>query len=189
MSDRAKSSVKLRERALDEFKAFVVLSLYLYICLGAVILYKSAILSSVGIDFTIWGIAAIKAMVLAKFMLLARMLHIEQHHRNKPLIWPICNHAFVFLLVLLALTTIEELVIGALHRRSVIDSLGHVVGSSVLQAGATCIIMFLILAPYSAFICLADALGEREVFRLFFIDRSMDNALHDRLTGRVPTAE
>src|SRR5690349_16323721 len=155
MSDRTKSSVGLRKRALDEFKAFAILSFYLYICLGTVILYKSAVLSSVGVDFEIWGTAAIKAMVLAKFMLLARMLHLEQHHRNKPLIWSICTHAFVFLLVLLVLTTIEELVIGGIHRRPVMVSLDRVVGSSVLVAGATCIIMFLILVPYSTFICLA----------------------------------
>lgn len=189
MSDHVKNAAGLRERALDEFKAFVVLSLYLYVCLGAVILYKSAILSTVGVAFETWGIAAVKAMVLAKFMLLARALHIERQHRSKPLIWPICTHAFVFLLVLLVLTTIEELVIGAIHHRTVSESLGHVVGSSVLVAVATCILMFLILVPYSAFICLADALGEREVFRLFFIDRSTVNILHERLTGRVTAPE
>jgi len=189
MSNHAKGAAGLRERALDEFKAFAVLSLYLYICLGAIVLYKSAILRSVGVDFEIWGIAAIKAMVLAKFMLLARMLHIEQRHRNKPLVWPICAHALVFLLVLLLLTTIEELAIGAIHHRPLIVSLGHVVGSSVLVAGATCVIMFLILVPYSAFICLADALGESQVFRLFFIDRSAADGLQDRLAGRIHSAE
>jgi len=63
------------------------------------------------------------------------------------------------------------------------------VGSSVLVAGATCVIMLLILVPYSAFICLADALGESEVFRLFFIDRSAAGGLQDRLAGRIHSAE
>lgn len=189
MSEGAKGVAALRERALDEFKAFAVLSLYLYICLGAVILYKSAILSSVGVVFEIWGIAAVKAMILAKFMLLARMLHVERRHQNRPLIWPICTHALVFLLVLLALTTLEELIIGAIHHRPAVESLGHVVGSSVLVAAATCILMFLVLVPYSAFICLADALGEREIFRLFFIDRSVGSGLHSRLTGRLPAGQ
>ena len=40
-----------------------------------------------------------------------------------------------------------------------------------------------------AFICLADALGEREVFQLFFIDRSPAAGLHDRLAGQRPAAE
>src|SRR5262249_41068246 len=148
-----------------------------------------AILSSVGIEFTVWGIAAVKAMILAKFMLLARMMHVERYHRKKPLIWPICVHAFVFLLVLILLTTIEELVIGAIHNRAISDSLGHVVGPSLLQGGAVCIILFLILVPYSAFICLADALGEREVFRLFFIDRSVAGGLRDRMMGAASSVE
>src|SRR4051812_24692281 len=161
MNNRAESSRRLRERALDEFKAFALLAVYLYICLGAVILYKSAVLNSVGVDFEIWGIVAVKAMVLAKFMLLARILHAERRHRDKPLIWPICNHALVFLVVLLLLTTIEELILGAIHHRPILVSLTHVVGPTVLQGGAACLIMFLILLPYSAFTCLADALGEQ----------------------------
>lgn len=189
MGERAELAGGLRERALDEFKAMLVLALYLYICLGAVILYKSAILKSVGVEFEIWGIAAVKALVLAKFMLLARMLHLEKRHRNKPLIWPICLHAFAFLLVLLMLTAIEELLIGVYRHRPVIESLGEIVGTSVIMGGATCIIMFLILVPYSAFICLADALGEQEVFRLFFVDRSPAAGLRDRLAGQAPTAE
>jgi hypothetical protein len=184
MSSHAASSGRLRERALDEFKAFAVLALYLYVCFGAVLLYKRAVLNSAGIEYEMWGIAVVKAMILAKFMLLARMLHAEQRFRNKPLIWPIGLHALLFLLVLLVLTGLEELIVGAIHHRSIADSLGHVVGPSVLQGGATCIIMFLILVPYSAFTCLGDALGEREVFRLFFIDRSVDRTLQDRLTDR-----
>jgi hypothetical protein len=189
MSNHAKHSGKLRERALDEFKAFAVLSLYLYICLGAVILYKSAVLSTVGVDHEIWGIVAVKAMVLAKFMLFARMLHVEHWHQNKPLIWPICNHALVFLVVLLLLTTIEELILGAIHDRPIAVSLARVVGPTLLQGGAACLIMFLILVPYSAFTCLANALGETEVFRLFFVDRSAGGRVRERLTGQVPPAE
>jgi hypothetical protein len=135
------------------------------------------------------GIVAVKAMVLAKFMLLARMLHAEHRYRDKPLIWPICNHALIFLVVLLLLTTIEELILGAVHDRPVSISLRHVVGPTVLQGGAACLIMFLILVPYSAFICLADTLGEREVFRMFFIDRSAASPVRERLTGDLPPAE
>jgi len=180
MIDRAESSGKLRERALDELKAFAALSLYLYIFLGAVILYKSAVLNSVGVQFEVWGIVAIKAMILAKFMLFARMLHAERRHQNKPLIWSICNHALTFLVVLLLLTTVEELVLGAIHDRPTSVSLTHVVGANVLQGGAICLIMFLILLPYSIFTCLGEALGGPAVFRLFFVDRSAARGVRER---------
>jgi hypothetical protein len=184
--DRVVGRERHRLNPMAELKAFLALSLYLYICLGTVLIYKSAVLSSAGITFTIWGIAGVKAMILAKFMLLGRMLRIGRRYRDKPLIWPTLYHALTFLLVLLALTTIEELVLGAIDARPVGMSFAHVVGPTLLQGGAACMIMFLILLPYSAFTCLGDALGEQPIVRLFFLDRSSGVTLRDRLIGTVP---
>ncbi len=183
MSEPATRTARLGERAFDELKAFLGLSLYLYICLGAIILFKRAVLSTVGVNFAMWGIAVVKAMVLAKFMLFARMLHIERRYRDKALIWPIVAHSLVFLLVLLVLTTVEELILGVIHHEPVSLSLQHVVGSSVMMAGATIILMFLVLVPYSAFVCLSDALGEHEVYRLLFRDRSRVDGLRARMAA------
>lgn len=169
--------------AMAELKAFLALSVYLYICLGSVMLYKDAVLSGAGITVTASGIAVVKAMILAKFMLLGRMLHIGTRYRDKPLIWPTLYHALMFLLVLLVLTTIEELVVGMIHSRPVGESLTHIVGPTVLQGGAACLIMFLILLPYSAFTCLGDALGEEHVARLFFLERAAGGRLRDRLAS------
>jgi hypothetical protein len=189
MSERASSKPTLREKSVEEFKAFAALSIYLYICLGALVLYKSAILQEAGISFTIWGIAAIKAMLLAKFMLLGRMLHVGKRYRDKPLIWPAAYHALMSLVVLLILTTVEELVVGFIHDRTLGDSLSHVVGPTVFQGLAVCLVMFLVLVPYSAFTCLGDVLGERELFRLFFVDRAVDGAVRARLADRMPPAQ
>jgi hypothetical protein len=188
MSERASSKPTLREKSVEEFKAFAALSIYLYICLGALVLFKSAILQDAGISFTIWGIAAIKAMLLAKFMLLGRMVHLGKRYRDKPLIWPTLLHALTFLVVLLVLTTVEELAVGFIESRSPVDSLSHVVGPSFFQGLAVCLVMFLVLVPYSAFTCLGQVLGEREMFRLFFVDRAVDGFARDRLAGRLPPA-
>jgi hypothetical protein len=174
---------KAREKAVEEFKALAALSAYLYVCLGSLILFKSSVLQGAGISAPIWGIALVKAVLLAKFMLVGRMLHLGRRYRDKPLIWPTLYHALMFLVLLLILTTIEELVVGLIHRRALADSLAHVVGPTFYQGLAVCLIMFLILVPYSAFTCLGDVLGEREVFRLFFVNRSLDVAIRDRLVG------
>ena len=112
---------------------------------------KSAILRDAGIDFTIWGIAIVKALVLAKFMLLGNAANIGKRHKDKPLIWPTLYMSLMFLILLLVLTTIEELLVGAIHGRSLGNSLAHVVGPSLYVGLATCFVMFLILVPYCAF--------------------------------------
>ena len=78
----------------------------------------------------------------------------------------------MFLLLLLVLTSIEEIVVGSVRHRPLLDSLTHVVGPTVFEGIAVCLVLFLILLPYSAFVCLSDVLGERETLRLFFVDGS-----------------
>ena len=54
---------------MHEFKELAIITVYLYITLGAVILMKTAVLHTVGIEVAPWGIAIVKAVVLAKFVL------------------------------------------------------------------------------------------------------------------------
>jgi hypothetical protein len=180
MREQALGRTTRRERAVGQFEELAALSVYLYVCLGAVLLLKSAILQRAGIGSDLWGIAAVKAVLLAKFMLLGRDLHLGERFRDRPLIWPTLYNALVFLILLLVLTVFEELLVGLLHHRALADSLTHVVGSTFLQGLAVCLVLFLILVPYSAFMCLGEVLGEREVMRLFFVSRSPDSAARER---------
>ena len=183
MKGLAASTASFREKALREFKEMAALSLYLYICLGAVLLLKAAVLQDAGVSSVVWGIAAVKALLLEKFMLLGRALHLGKRFRDKPLIWPTLYHALMFLILLLVLTTIEEIVVASLRHRPLFDSLTHVVGHTVFEGIAVCLILFLILVPYSAFVCLTDVLGERETLRLFFVDGSRAISVQSRPTA------
>jgi len=147
------------------------LTLYLYICLGAVLLLKTSILRDAGIDYSAWGVAAIKAVVLAKFMMLGRAARLGTRFQHLPLIWPTLYRAFLFLVLLLVLTTIEEIVVGLIHARSVDDSLQHVVGPIFFEGIAVSLVLFLILLPYSAFQTLGDVMGEHLLARMFFFAR------------------
>src|SRR4029077_4951999 len=102
----------LSHRAVHELKEFVILTVYLYITLGAVIVMKTAVLHTEGIEFAPWGIAIVKAMLLAKFMLVGRALKIGERNTTSPLIWPTLYKAFAFLVLLVILTIIEEAIVG-----------------------------------------------------------------------------
>jgi hypothetical protein len=188
MSEQTRGkAAAIRSKLAEEFKAMLALAAYLYICFGAVILFKSAVLREAGIHNEIWGTAAIKALILAKFMLLGRMLHVGTRFRDKPLIWPTLYNALMFLIVLLVLSTLEELIVGSIHARAIVDSLTHVVGPIFFEGLAICLILFLILVPYSAFICLSDVVGEHETIRLFFVSRDVDGVARNRL--RMPPTQ
>jgi hypothetical protein len=156
---------------MQELKEFTILAVYLYITLGAVILLKAATLHTQGIGFAPWGIAAIKAAVLAKFMLIGRAMKLGERNITSPLIWPTLYRAFAFLALLVVLTIIEEAVVGMLHRQSIATSLGELVGRRLAETLAGILIILLVLIPYFAFRVLDEALGEGRLTRMFFVQR------------------
>jgi hypothetical protein len=161
----------LHQRAMHELKELVFISLYLYVSLGAVILMKTAVLRTQGIEFTPWGIAIIKAVVLAKFMLLGEAMRIGGRTTTRPLIWPTLQRAFGLLVLLIIMTIIEEAVVGLFHHKSIAASLGELFGPRLEETLAGYLIMLLVLLPYCAFRVLEEALGEGRLARMFFVER------------------
>ena len=112
---------------LHEIKEFLILTVYLYITLGAVIVMKTAVLHTEGIQFAFWGVAIVKAAVLAKFMLVGNAMKIGDRYTGA-LIWPRAQ-GVGFLLLLVVLTITEEVVVGLFHHRSIAAWPGDIVGS------------------------------------------------------------
>jgi hypothetical protein len=118
-----------------------------------------------------WGVAAVKAAFLAKFMLLGRAMKLAERHTTSPLIWPTLQKAFAFLVLLVVLTVIEEAVVGLFHGESIAASLGELVGPRPEETLAGILILLLVLIPYFAFRVLDEALGEGRLARMFFVER------------------
>jgi hypothetical protein len=161
----------LHKRALHELKELVFITLYLYVTLGAVILMKTAVLHTQGVEFTPWGIAIVKAVVLGKFMLLGEAMKIGGRTTTGPLIWPTLRKAFGLLVLLIIMNIIEEAVVGLFHGKSIAASLGELFGPRLDETLAGYLIMLLVLLPYCAFRVLGEALGEGRLTRMFFVGR------------------
>ncbi|PPQ27866.1 hypothetical protein [Rhodopila globiformis] len=159
---------RLRQRATDELKRYVAVSLYLYVCFGTLLLYKGAVLRAEGIDYTSYGLAAVKALILGKFMLIGHALHIGERYGNKPLIYPILHKSLAFLALLFVLDLAEEAIAGMLHGQSFRVSLAQFAGGTWLQIVATCLVLLLILLPYFAYREVGEVLGEGVLNRMLF---------------------
>ena len=159
------------QRAKREFIEFVFLFIYLYITFGAIILLKAAVLHDQGIEFVPWGIAVVKAAVLAKFILLGNAAEIRKRFTSRPLIWPTLYKAFSLLVLLVVLVVLEEIAIGLFHHRSVADAIGELTGPRLDESMASTVIVLLILIPYCAWVALSEALGEGRLARTFFVQR------------------
>lgn len=171
MESRVQSKTPFHEKASEELTEFIVLTAYLYVCFAALIYLKAAILQANGVAYAHLGVAIIKAALCAKFMLLGRAFHIGERFRNLPLIVPTLHRSFLFLLLLVVLTFIEEIAVGAIRGRKVLDSISGIAGGTFHQIIATTLIVFLILIPYFAFRSLGNIVGDKTLVRLFFEPR------------------
>ena len=160
------SGSQIRARAGHEFKEFAWLALYLWITFGAVVLLKAAVLRAHGIVYLPFGFAALKALICAKFILVGRMAGVAKARAGERLIVSIGRKSFALLVVLVALTVVEEVVVALIHGRSVTAALAELGGGTHLQLAATVFVLLLILIPYVAFHALDEVLGKGELRRL-----------------------
>jgi hypothetical protein len=166
-----KPNAAVRERLTSELKEVAILTAYLFVTIGAVNLMRAAVLRDHGIDLTYWGVAIVKALLLAKFVMVGKALKLGELKREGPLIWPTLLKAFAFMLLLVFLTIVEETVVGWFHGRSMGDSLGELFGARLLEMLAGVLILLLVLIPYFAFMVLAEELGEHRLVTMFLVDR------------------
>lgn len=172
MTINPSAKATLQQRMVHEFKELAIISAYLYVTLGAVIMMKAAVLRTEGgVEFIPWGIAIVKAVVLGKFVLLGNMVHVGGRDIAGPLVWPTLRRAFAVLILLIVLTIIEEAVVGLFHHRSIAASLGELFGARLEETLAGYLIMLLVLIPFFAFRVLSEALGEGRLERMFFVER------------------
>jgi hypothetical protein len=157
----------LAQRARRELIEFLVISFYLYICFGALIFYKASILHSEGIEFSVYGMAIAKALILGKFLLTLQAFKIgeDKKHASTALA-NILKKSLLFSLLLFALTIVEELIVGHFHGRASREVLSEIAGGSLQQAFAVALLLFLILIPYFAFREIAARLGEGKLSKL-----------------------
>jgi Na+-translocating ferredoxin:NAD+ oxidoreductase RnfE subunit len=177
MNSVAAPKATARERITHELREFAVISAYLLVCFTALAYLKSAILQAHGIAFAPFGFAAAKALICAKFILVGRALHFGERFKTLPLIWPTLHKSFVFVLLLIILNVIEEILVGLIHGRPILDSVTGMGGGTIDQMIATTFVVLLILIPFFAFQALGEIVGNRNLARLFFEHhRSVRNA-------------
>ncbi len=172
---RHRSQAWLAHRLAHELKEYATVTAYLYVCLGALLLYKGAVLQAEGIGYAPYGLAAVKALILGKFMLVGHALRIGDQYIGRPLIYPILHKSFAFLALLLVLDLVEEVIVGFVHGRSIIEALAEISGGTWLQMLATCVLFLLILLPYFAYREVGGFLGEDNMRRILF-SSSADSA-------------
>jgi hypothetical protein len=159
--------VPLKQRLGHELFEYSMISIYLFVCFGALLFYKAAILRSDGIELAPFGIAAIKALVLGKFVLILHALKVgERKGGPAVLLLDIFKKSVVFLIFLSFLAVLEDIIAGFFHGREIRDVVSEIGGGTLQQVLATGILLLLILIPYFTFRIVSVRLGDGVLWKL-----------------------
>jgi hypothetical protein len=165
----------LKQKAVDEVREYLVISLYLFVVFSLFVFYKSVILAEHHIDFAPHGFALINALALAKVMLVAQELHLADQFRDAPLIYPTLLKSFVFAIVLACFKIAEEATIGRFHGKSFHESISNLGGGSWMGILTLTVLLFVVLIPFFGFTELRRAFGEDRLVGVFFRSRQLLN--------------
>ena len=163
----SETQVTLAQRARRELIEYFVVASYLFVCFGALIFYKASILHGEGIEFTVFGLAIVKALILGKFLLLLEALKIGEDKKHaRSALANILTKSLLFSLLLFAMTVVEELIVGHIHGRTSREILREIAGGTWQQAAAVAILLFLILIPFFGYQEIAARLGKGKLSKL-----------------------
>lgn len=162
------SKPDLRERAREELRNYALVASYLYVCFAAFVFYKSALLQEEGAGLLPHGLAATKALVLGKFILIGEATGVGTRVHAPRLIGAIASKSALFFLLLVVLSAVEELIVGKVHGHSVAATLAEYREHSVRELLAGCLLMLLVLVPLIGVKEIDRALGPGALWRLLF---------------------
>jgi hypothetical protein len=166
MEPMAATKATLAQRARHELIEYLIIAAYLYVCFGAIILFKASVLHGRGVAFEAMGLALAKALILGKFILVAQTLKFGERRKMDRPILEILRKALLFLLLLIALTVTEEVIVGLFHGRASMASVRDIADGYLPEAFAMWLLMLLILIPYFAFREIGATLGDGTLLTL-----------------------
>ena len=160
----------LEQKAVQELKEYISITLYLCVFFWMFIVYKSIIQGSKEIDFVAHGVAIINALVLGKFMLVAKAIHPGARADNAH---PTLLKSAIFAIALMICKILEDAAVGYFHGNSFTQSIADLGGGSWKAMLAFTIMLFIVLVPLTAFGELGRVVGEGKLVSLFLRPRDL----------------
>ena len=146
----ANEKPSLKERAKEELQKYLLVSLYLFVCFSALLLYKASLTAGAGTQPLPFGIAAIKALVIGKFILIGQMAKVGERGPGRYLVHQIAWKTVAFMVMLILFNLLEEIIVGWVHGRGAMASLAEHFDQGWLAVLAPALVMLLILVPLIA---------------------------------------
>jgi hypothetical protein len=165
-SKNGEESVGIGQRFKEEMRIYAIISLYLWVCFSAILLFQNSVLRAEQLPLLPLSTAAIKALILGKFILIGKAIKVGERMRHDVLLHRILWKSLATVILLLIFTSIEDLVVGLVHGHAIADIMAEMMARNWVQWVAPNLIMLLVLIPLIAFEEIDISMGRGSLRRL-----------------------
>jgi hypothetical protein len=162
---------ELKEKAISEIRQFAVIVGYLWMLFVLLQLHKVTVLREqdpmAPLGYQV-GFALINALILGKIILIAEAFHLGERFKAKPLVYAILFKSAVFSVLLMCCDMLEEVLVGAFHHKSIIESMPKLGGGGTEGILLVGLMVFIVLIPFFSFSEIAQSIGEDKLFSMIF---------------------
>lgn len=165
-SKNGEEKIGIRQRLKEEMRIYAIISLYLWICFTTLLLYQNSILRVNDLALLPLSSAAIKALILGKFILIGKAIKIGERVRHNVLLHRILWKSLATVLLLMIFAIAEDLLVGLVHGHAIADTMVEMTARSWVQWVEPNLLMLLLLIPLIGFEKIDASMGKGSLSRL-----------------------
>ena len=168
MNDVNEKKVGWKQKLFHELIEYWINFVYLALFFGVFTAYRRLIMAEYQIGYQHYGIAVIKALVLAKVIMIGDFLRLGRRLEDKSLIFPTLYKSAVFSIWVAVFNVLEDVIKGLLHGTGLAGGFVELISKGKDELLAGCLVIFFAFIPFFAFKELGELLGESKIRGLFF---------------------
>ena len=157
-----------RQKLRDELINYWSVVLYMAVVFGVFFNYQRLILAHYQIRYTEYGISVIKALVLAKIVLVAETFRLGRRFEDRPLVVPTLYKTVLFTLCVALFGVAEGLFRGLIRGLSLAGTVDEIMLQFNYEWLSRALIVFFAFIPLFMVRELGRVLGKGTIGRLFF---------------------
>jgi hypothetical protein len=163
-----------KHKLLHEFTEYWINVVYLALFFGSVVLYRRLILAEHGIIMEDYFAGLVKALVIAKVIMIGTFIRISRKYENKPLIIPTIYKAIVFTLWVMIFDIAEVYITGLIKTTNFAEAFNYLKDRITLPWLGSALVIWVSFIPFFAMKELSRIMGSNRFRGLFFKNREQD---------------
>jgi hypothetical protein len=172
MSSLNKRQGNLKEKVIHELTEYWINVIYLTLVFASFVQYRRFILASHDILYENYGVAVIKALILAKVIMIGSVLRLGRGLEDKPLIYPTLYKTAIFTLFLAVFAVLENVAKCLWKGTGLTGELVQFLGNNPNEFIANSLVVFVAFLPFFGVKELGRVLGQDKIQALFFRSRA-----------------